>query len=58
MLIEKRLYSKLEETLKQVNFAYYRIISDKVLSLIRDIYRKNMIRIFVEAKEKLRLTRI
>ena len=58
MLIEKRLYFKLEEALKQVSFSYYKIISDKISSLIRNIYRKNMVGIFAEAKKKLRLTRI
>ena len=58
ILIEKRLYSKLEKALRQVNFAYHRVISDKISSLMRDIYRKNIVKIFVKTKEKLRLTRI
>ena len=58
ILIEKRLYSKLKEALRQVSFAYYRIISDKISSLIRDIYRENMAEVFVEAKEELKLIRI
>ena len=58
MLIEKRLYSKLKKALRQISFAYYRVISDKISSLIRDIYRKNIIGIFAEAKKELRLIRI
>ena len=58
ILIEKCLYFKLEKVLKQISFAYYRIISDRISSLIRDIYRKNIVRIFVEVKEELKLIRI
>ena len=56
--IEKRLYSKLEKALRQVSFFYYGVISDKISSLVRNICRKNMIGIFVEAKKKLKLARI
>ena len=58
ILIEKRLYSKLERALRQVSFAYHRVISDKILSLIRDIYRENMVGIFVKTKKELKLIRI
>ena len=58
ILIERRLYSKLKEALRQISFTYYEVISDKISSLIRDIYRENIIRIFVEAEKKLKFTRI
>ena len=58
LLIENRLYSKLEKALKQVSFVYCEVISDKISSLIRNIYRKNIVGIFVEAKKKLKLARI
>ena len=58
ILIEKRLYFKLEKALKQVSFAYYKVISDKISSLIRDIYRENIIEVFEETKKELRLIRI
>ena len=58
ILIEKRLYFKLEKALRQVSFAYYRIISDRISSLMRDICRENMVRIFVEIKEELRFVRM
>ena len=58
ILIEKRLYFKLEKALRQVSFAHYKVISDKISSLMRDIYRKNMVGIFAEIKKKLKLTRI
>ena len=58
ILIERRLYSKLKKTLKRISFAYQKVISDKISSLIRDIYRKNIIEIFVEVEEELKLTRI
>ena len=51
IFIGNRLYFKLEETLRQVSFAYYKIISDKISSLIRDIYRENIVGIFVKAKK-------
>ena len=57
MSIEKRLCFKLEEVLRQISFAYYKIISDKVSSLVRDICRENIIRLFVKVKKKLKLTR-
>ena len=58
ILIGNRLYSKLEKALRQVSFVYYKIISDKISSLIRDIYRENIVGVFVEAKKKLKFTRI
>ena len=58
ILIEKRLYFKLKKALRQINFAYYKVISNKISSLIRDICRENIVRIFVETKKKLRLARI
>ena len=58
ILIENRLYFKLKKTLKQISFAYYKVISDKISSLIRDIYRENIVEVFVKTKKKLRLTRI
>ena len=58
MLIEKRLCSKLEEALRQVSFAYYGVISDRISSLVRDICRENMAGVFAEAKEELRLARM
>ena len=58
ILIQKGLYSRLKETLKQISFAYYGIISDKISSLIRDIYRENLVRLFAEIKKKLKLARI
>ena len=58
LLIQKRLYSKLEETLKQISFAYHEIILDKISSLIRDIYRENLTGLFVKAKKELKLARI
>ena len=58
ILIEKRLYFKLKEILKQVGFAHHKIISNKISSLMRNIYRKNIAEIFAEIKKKLKLTRI
>ena len=40
------------------HFIYYKIILDKVSSLIRDIYRENLIGLFVKVKEELELARI
>ena len=34
------------------------MISDKVSSLIRDIYRENLVKIFVKIEKKLKLIRI
>ena len=58
MLIQKRLYSRLKKVLKQISFTYHEVISDKISSLIRDIYRKKLVRLFAEIKEKLKLARI
>ena len=58
ILIEKRLYSALKKTLKQISFAYYEIILDKISSLIRDICRELLIRLFVEIKKELKFIRI
>ena len=40
-----------------MSFTYYEIISDKISSLIRDIYRKNMAGLFVKTKKELEFTR-
>ena len=58
ILIERRLYSKLEEALRQISFAYQKVISDKISSLIRDICRENMIKIFVKAEKEIKFIRI
>ena len=58
ILIQKRLYSALKKALRQISFAYYGIISDKISSLMRNIYRKLLVRLFAEIKKKLKFVRI
>ena len=58
ILIERRLYFKLKKALKQINFAYQKVISDRISSLIRDIYRENIVRVFVKTEKKIKFIRI
>ena len=54
--IQKRLYSALEKTLRQISFAHHEIISGKISSLIRDIYQELLAGPFAKAKKKLKFT--
>ena len=58
ILIERRLYFKLKKALKQISFAHQKVISDRISSLMRDICRENMIKIFVKAEKEIKFTRI
>ena len=56
ILIQRRLYSALKKTLRQISFVYHGVILDKISSLIRDICRELLVGLFVEVKKELKLT--